>query len=347
MRQRTAEPQASKRVHDQQLQRHHIAWLSASCTNCHPNALRSEPQASGTCKRPTHLRAQPHHLRSFVFTLIFMAAGAAAATLTGTAQALGVAAQKAPLVWAPSDVVVSQGAILLAFAMLSTAAAGALARNAASAQRKVCAGLVAAQVHAGYGQLSLSAMAVVRMCPMRQPSPSLLSALDGSPLPDDWPSHGTPPQVAGLVTELLSGALFSFGLVYSQMVRPSKVAAFLSPTFAGFDASLMFVMGGALAIALPAFQWVKGAASAPPKPLCGDAFTQPPSSSIDTRLVAGGVMFGAGWGISGMCPGPAIVALAATLSPPVVVFVSAMVVGMALDCAATRTLALPAKPAAA
>lgn len=65
----------------------------------------------------------------------------------------------------------------------------------------------------------------------------------------------------------------------------------------------MFVMGGALLVALPGFQFIKRSRAAPEKPLAGECFLEPAATGIDRRLLLGGVMFGAGWGISGMCPG--------------------------------------------
>lgn len=144
----------------------------------------------------------------------------------------------------------------------------------------------------------------------------------------------------GVLTEAACGLLFAFGLTFTGMVRPAKVAAFLSPTLPCFDATLMFVLGGALLVALPMFQWAKRCQGAPRRPLCGGDYCDPPASAVDRRLLLGGALFGAGWGISGMCPGPALVSLVATLnpSPQVVAYCGAMVLGLAADCAANRQL---------
>jgi uncharacterized membrane protein YedE/YeeE len=92
----------------------------------------------------------------------------------------------------------------------------------------------------------------------------------------------------------------------------------------------MFVMGGAILVGLPTFQYVmckKGSM----KPLLSDAFTLPSANAVDLKLLLGGALFGAGWGISGMCPGPALVALAAVPVAQVVAYVGAMMVGFWLE----------------
>ena len=120
---------------------------------------------------------------------------------------------------------------------------------------------------------------------------------------------------------LLSGLLFGWGLIAGGMTQPLKVKGFLD-LFGAWDPSLGFVMAGAIAVGLIAFRWARGRTTA----WSGAAIELPTSTLIDTRLVLGGVLFGAGWGIAGYCPGPAITALS-TLSMESVVFVSAMIVG--------------------
>jgi uncharacterized protein len=103
---------------------------------------------------------------------------------------------------------------------------------------------------------------------------------------------------------LLCGALFSAGVCISGMVRPSKVLAFLD--FGGaWDASLLFVMASAMVLHVIAWRLIKNR----PAPRFGSAFPAAPSKIIDLRLVGGAALFGVGWGISGYCPGPAIVSL--------------------------------------
>lgn len=107
----------------------------------------------------------------------------------------------------------------------------------------------------------------------------------------------------GAFIPLLAGALFGAGVCISGMVRPSKVLGFLD--FGGpWDPSLLVVMAAAMTLQVIAWQVVKRSRA----PRFGTAFPGPPSSVIDLRLVGGAALFGVGWGISGYCPGPAMLA---------------------------------------
>ncbi len=124
-----------------------------------------------------------------------------------------------------------------------------------------------------------------------------------------------------LVSALAAGFVFGLGLWISGMATPQKVLGFLDVT-GRWDASLMLVMGGAVAVTLIAFRFaLKGA-----KPLMAEKFELPTKKDIDLPLVAGSALFGIGWGIGGYCPGPALTALS-TLSAEALVFVVAMIVG--------------------
>ena len=129
-------------------------------------------------------------------------------------------------------------------------------------------------------------------------------------------------------SNLATGFLFALGLGASGMLKPSKVSGFLSVLAGTFDPSLIFVMGGALAVALPGYQLVTRM-NLLRKPLCCDAFNLPSNQSIDAKLVSGAALFGAGWGTLGICPGPGIVSLATTQGA-IIQFVLAMMVGMGL-----------------
>lgn len=123
------------------------------------------------------------------------------------------------------------------------------------------------------------------------------------------------------VSALLSGFIFGLGLAVSEMTDPARVIGFLDLA-AQWDPTLLFVMGGALAITLPGFAMVQRR----PRPLLAEKFTMPTKKEIDAPLIIGAAIFGIGWGLAGFCPGPALAALS-TLSPSVAVFVAAMIAG--------------------
>ena len=119
------------------------------------------------------------------------------------------------------------------------------------------------------------------------------------------------------------GLLFGLGLIVAGMTDPSKVLGFLDLAGA-WDPSLAFVMGGAILVGLGAFALAKKRTTT----FLGGAMQLPSSTVIDRRLVVGSALFGAGWGLAGFCPGPAIVSLGAGQSKAAL-FVLAMVAGMA------------------
>lgn len=128
-----------------------------------------------------------------------------------------------------------------------------------------------------------------------------------------------------LLTAAVSGLLFGIGLYVSQMVDPLKVLRFLDftaiPT-GGWDPSVAFVMGGGLIVMFAAVQYGKRLG----KPLFDTAFHEPEYNRIDVPLVAGAALFGIGWGMSGICPGPAI-SLLAFLPDNIWIFLAAMFLG--------------------
>jgi len=132
------------------------------------------------------------------------------------------------------------------------------------------------------------------------------------------------------IIAVITGLLFGFGLAYSDMINPARVLGFLD-VLGSWDPSLVFVMGGALLVTVPAFALIRRRAT----PLCEAAFSNPSSTLLDRPLVLGAVLFGAGWGLAGLCPGPAIVNLG-SLQPQALIFVAAMVAGMWLFSLNTR-----------
>ncbi len=123
---------------------------------------------------------------------------------------------------------------------------------------------------------------------------------------------------------LLGGILFGLGLALSNMMDPAKVLSFLD--IAGqWDPSLMLVMGGAVAVTLPGFYLILKR----PYPLFEKKFYLPTSNSIDRKLVVGATLFGLGWALAGLCPGPAVAGLA-TANIDIIAFVIAMLAGFRL-----------------
>jgi uncharacterized protein len=121
---------------------------------------------------------------------------------------------------------------------------------------------------------------------------------------------------------LLSGLIFGLGLIAAGMTNPIKVKGFLD-LFGAWDPSLALVMGGAIAVGAVAFAVARRRTAS----WTGEPMNIPASTTIDGRLLTGGALFGIGWGVAGLCPGPALVA-ASSGSAAALVFVAAMLVGM-------------------
>ena len=120
---------------------------------------------------------------------------------------------------------------------------------------------------------------------------------------------------------LFCGTIFGIGLVISQMVNPAKVLGFLN-VFGEWDPSLAFVMIGALFVSSPLFHLFKNKE----KPIFSTSFSISENKKIDKRLIFGSILFGAGWGLAGLCPGPAISSIA-LLNISSVIFVFSMFIG--------------------
>jgi uncharacterized membrane protein YedE/YeeE len=126
-----------------------------------------------------------------------------------------------------------------------------------------------------------------------------------------------------LFVAFASGLLFGLGIVVSGMVDPAKVLAFLDVA-GNWDPSLAFVMGGAIPVAAIGFSLARGIA----RPIWSRRFSEPAKLGIDARLILGSILFGAGWGLAGYCPAPALVASVHGQSGTLI-FVAAMLAGMA------------------
>lgn len=126
-----------------------------------------------------------------------------------------------------------------------------------------------------------------------------------------------------LLIALFCGILFGIGLTISQMVNPNKVLNFLDIT-GNWDASLALVMYSALALFMPVYHKI---IKVKPKPTFTNVFSLPSKMTIDHPLLLGASIFGIGWGISGICPGPALVNITGG-SPKILVFITMMLIGM-------------------
>jgi uncharacterized membrane protein YedE/YeeE len=124
------------------------------------------------------------------------------------------------------------------------------------------------------------------------------------------------------LTEFLVGLLFGLGLMLSGMTDPGKVIGFLD-LFGAWDPSLALVMGGAILVGFFAFTIAKKRTTT----FLGGVLRIPSNMDIDKKLLVGSLLFGAGWGLAGFCPGPALVSMADG-QPKALVFVLAMLAGM-------------------
>jgi uncharacterized membrane protein YedE/YeeE len=149
-----------------------------------------------------------------------------------------------------------------------------------------------------------------------------------------------------VLASFVCGLIFGAGLLISGMTEPAKVLGFLD-IFGAWDATLAFVMAGAVAVAAAGFAIARRRTA----PMFSPKYLWPDRREIDPPLVAGAVLFGIGWGLVGICPGPALVNLAG-LSLPITVFVVAMILGMigyefwrrrAVEGRAIETPAIPSR----
>jgi len=128
-----------------------------------------------------------------------------------------------------------------------------------------------------------------------------------------------------VLAALVCGLVFGVGLAVGGMTNPAKVLGFLDVT-GTWDPSLAFVMGGALAVNAVGFALTRRR----PRPLFAETFALPTLRDIDRDLIVGGAIFGVGWGLVGLCPGPALASLLRG-ELPIYAFVAAMIAGMGLD----------------
>ena len=120
-----------------------------------------------------------------------------------------------------------------------------------------------------------------------------------------------------LLSALIAGLIFGVGLSLSQMINPNKVINFLDVA-SNWYPSLLLVMGAAILTTATAYRIIFNRA----KPVFESRFNLPTSQAIDKKLIGGAVLFGAGWGMIGFCPGPAIASLGIWFYEPLIVVVS-------------------------
>jgi len=252
--------------------------------------------------------------RSMAYTCVFMLFGFGAATLAGTNAALGIAEASALRnVAYPAAASVAHWAALAAAAVAAFAALGFLASGSrGSSTARTLAGKTG---NAGLEPLLVSE------------SDSVGATTNAQNVQQRLPSARQ--KKLDVVSDFVIGAIFGAGLVVSGMIHPAKVSGFLSATSAAWDPSLALVMGGALALCVPGFALVRKTVKSP---ACAADFSTPTATRMDAKLAVGGMCFGIGWGIGGICPGPAVVALASGVNPlPVAAWLAAMVAGIAAD----------------
>lgn len=124
------------------------------------------------------------------------------------------------------------------------------------------------------------------------------------------------------ISALFAGLVFGIGLILSGMTNPAKVIGFLD-IFGNWDPSLMFVMIGAIGVSFFAFRKASGLSLS----LIKEQVLLPTAKEVDLPLVVGALLFGIGWGLVGLCPGPAVASIA-TGGFEVILFVIAMLIGM-------------------
>lgn len=125
-----------------------------------------------------------------------------------------------------------------------------------------------------------------------------------------------------ILIALVAGGLFGLGLTISDMIDPARVLAFVNVSSGAWDPTLAFVMGGAMLPMAIAWRIIRRMAA----PVAGPDFPAPAQSVITTPLLAGAALFGAGWGLVGFCPGPALAAIGLG-GWPVWLFVVALIAG--------------------